>query len=156
MSTFSKELSASALRASAPLIGTLEVIVSRTRAVALAGISALVGSVIGAGAALWFGWSFLEQATIDNSIVKLQVGSSILEKLSAGDSDSATSLINMVLDGELVFVASLAHSGRNIAPQTLRSIATVARIRKESGYVPANGEVRQLVDAALALSEEQR
>ena len=128
---------------------------STRRMAIIAAVSALAGLVVGACGASWYLIGFNAQFMESN--LALRTGSdivskvSVLEHLRAGRTEHAASLLEALLDGDLMTAGALAGVGHKFSPNAQRAAAVELIARQASGYQPIDPNVRAAVENALRL-----
>ena len=116
---------------------------------------ALGSLTIGMGAASWFWLNFYSQFI--NSGLTNRLGADIvtkvvvLEHIRTGKIAEATTLLETLLDGDLISAAGLAREGAKFSPSTARALAREAKARSLSGYRPIRNDLHNAIQEAFCL-----
>ncbi len=116
---------------------------------------ALGSLTIGMGTASWYWLNFYSQFI--NSGLTTSLGAdivtkvSILERIRAGKITEATTLLETLLDIDLISAASLAREGATFSPNTARALAREAKARSLSGYRSIRDDMHNAVQEAFCL-----
>lgn len=115
----------------------------------------LVSLVVGVAGASWFWLNFNAQFT--NHGLAVRTGADIvtrvavLEHIRAGRIKDATSLLETLLDGNLITAGALAQDGTKFNANIGRAVGLEYQARVASGYEPADQNVRNAVEDAFRL-----
>ena len=117
---------------------------------------ALVSLTVGAWGASWFWLSFNAEFMNHNFVAGTEADIvtkvAVLEHMRAGRIKEATTLLETLLDGNLISAAALSREGTKFKANTLRALGLESQARTKTGYAPADGNVLRAVQEALQLA----
>jgi hypothetical protein len=116
---------------------------------------ALAFLIVGIAGTSWF-WlyfygQFMNHSYLTKTEADIVTRVAVLEHIRSGRTAEATSLMETLLDGDLIGAAALAGRGSKFSPNTSRAVALEIKARAISGYVPADENVRGAVQDAFRL-----
>jgi hypothetical protein len=118
-------------------------------------LASVVSLAVGAGGASWFWLSFNAQfntyALVSRTEADIVTKVAVLEHIRAGRISDATTLLETLLDGDLIGAAALARDGTRFSANTGRAVVLESKARTASGYTPADANVHIAVQEAFRL-----
>lgn len=116
---------------------------------------AALSLVVGASGASWYWLNFNAQLNNQGFVLRTQAAIvtkvAVLEHLRAGRIPDATTLLESLLDGDLVSASALARGGTTFSANANRALALEATARASSGYRPVDDKVHHSVQEAFRL-----
>lgn len=111
--------------------------------------------MIGLGGASWF-WlyfygQFMNHSYLTKTEADIVTRVAALEHMRSGRTIEAVSLMETLLDGDLISAAALAREGSKFSPNTSRAVTLEMKARAISGYAPTDENVRSAVQDAFQL-----
>jgi len=117
-------------------------------------ISGVVGILIGVGFTFWFTTQFALSGLVSSYRAGIVTKVSVLKNLRQNKSDSATQLLEILLDGDIIGLTPFLSADNPHNAEAVKAAQQAAEYRATSNYIPENQTVRASVENILRIGSE--